>query len=384
MTKATVDRAELKRALGVLTKCVWQKANTLPALQQIRLSANGSVELTATDLEVAAVIRLERQDRGGEFQALLPAKLLAEHVRKSSRDRVIFERQEGMKVGLDGVATLVGCDIADFPQDLGADGDLVAKFQAFQLAAALHETKYASSSEVVRYALTGVLLNIWKGGKADVVASDGRRLATARIKAWEAQDLRVILPYKTAEVLERLAAEADPLDMVEVRAEHVKATDADGKTSKSDVLLRVNFRVGGAGLYSRIVEGHFPDYEAVRPHDPKHVFKADRKALIEGLEQVKQACTDKTLATKFTLSPGKLVLFSKTADVGEARAELKVESDCSSEAVFNPDYVLEFLKALPKTCDRVTFRLQDGKGSAALLEGCKGRDYIVMPLTITI
>ena len=396
MGKATVEREALKHALGVLAKCAYQKA-TLPAIQNVRFTANGHVQIEATDLEVSAVFKLARQGKGGEFQALLPAQRLAEYVRKAKGDTVTFERQDEFRTGLDGVAAMVGLSpLEDFPQTLGEDGKLLARVAAGELATALRVVKFAASSEVVRYALTGVLFEVRRTGtgngpksyKGAFVASDGKRLSAANVSVDsvdKAAQCRIIIPWKAAELLERMAAGVDPLDWVEVRGVPVQATDAaTGKKSETADMIQAHFRVGVADLFSRLVQGHFPDWQAVVPANVDQVATFDRKQAIVEIERVRQACTDKTLATRFTFGPGKLTLFSKTQDVGEARADIPWEGNAQGSIVFNPDYVLDFLKALPKGSERVTLRFRDKACAGVFTGGIEGHSYVLMPLTINI
>jgi DNA polymerase III subunit beta len=382
MSKATVDRAALKRALGVLSKVANPKSR-IPVLTQVRLRVNGDVQLAATDLEVSAVVTLARQGRGGEFQALLPANRLAEYVKQSTAETVTFQNETAFKTNLDTGASLVGLDVADFPSSLGEEGTLLASFAAADLEQALHLTKHAASAEVVRYALTGVLFDVRKG-KAALVASDGKRIAVARSAVKANRDVKAIIPYSAAVLLERIAGQADPNARVELRATIVKSTNVQtGEQKETAEIQHLHFVVGDTGLFTRIVEGHFPDWEAVVPSNLDKTFTVDRKALIAEIDRVKHACTDKTMATKFTFGGGKVVLFSKTPDVGEARAELPVEGEGELAIVFNPLYVLDFLKAQPKSVERVTLKFHE-KTNAGLFTGPKGHDYILMPLTINL
>jgi DNA polymerase-3 subunit beta len=366
MTTATVNRADLKHALGILTKCTFRKA-TVPVLQHVRLTANGHVQLEATDHEVAAVIKLERRERRGEFQALLPAGRLAEYVRKSKGETVTFEPKDKTTTSVDGIAAMVGLALDDFPTTLGEEGDLKATFAAGDFASALRLTEFAASTEVVRYALTGILLEV-RGTKGVTVASDGKRLAIRRFRAEKGGDFRAIVPWRAAELLQRLAERVDPLDNVRV------STYQGGE--------RLHFQIGGAGIFTRVIEGRFPDYELVIPATTEEAT-FDRQGLVAELERVRQVCTDKTLATRFTFSPGRLELFSKTQDVGEAKGSLRCDTSANLTIVFNPEYVLDYLKALGKASERVTVKLRD-RNSAALFSGGKGTEYVLMPLTINI
>lgn len=381
MSKATVDRAALRSALAVLTKCTHPKA-TIPVLQHVKLSVNGDVQLSATDLEVGAVIRLERKEKGAKFQALLPAKRLAEYVRKSKAETVSFETS-GLNTTLDGSAVLVGLDLNDFPSTLGEEGERQAAFNAQEFADAIRLTKFSASVEVVRYALTGVLLETNGKGGAALVASDGKRLSAAWIKASDSHKaLRVIVPYNTVEALERLAADAPENVKVELLVSWVKATK-DGVQTDTDIVERVCFRVGKSLIFTRVVEGHFPDWRAVTPSNTPLAFTFDRKAMLAEVEKVAQACTDKTMAVRFSFDGVRCKLFAKTVDVGEAHGEVAVEGNGLVAIVFNPLYVVDYLKALPRGSERVTLKVKD-KTSAGLFNGHKGHDYVCMPLTIII
>jgi DNA polymerase-3 subunit beta len=367
----------------VLTNVAPGKSH-IPVLDHVRLSVNGTVKLEATDLEVSAVIDLPRQWKGGKFQALLPAKRLAEYVRKSTFETTVFENESAFKTNLDGAASLIGGDIKDFPETLGQEGTLISTFAAGELATALRLAKFAASYEVVRYALTGVLFEVRNAGLSALVASDGKRLSAARIKAKSDRHVRVVVPLHTAELLEKVSAQADPALRVEFRATLVKATDVKtGVQSETDTIQQIHFKVGPVSLFSRIIEGHFPDWELVVPNNGDKVFVIDRATLAQEIERVKQACTDKTLATKFTFEAGKLTLFSKTQDVGESRAVLAADGKDEISIVFNPLYVLDYLAALPKGVDRVTLRVKD-KTAPGLFQSVKGHDYILMPLTINV
>jgi DNA polymerase III subunit beta len=374
MSKATVERAALKDALAVLTKVGFAKSR-IPVLTQVKLSVNGDVRLSATDLEVAARFRLARAERGGEFQALLPTARLAEYVRTSTYERTVFEPQDEFTTRLDGSsATLVGLSVADFPEVIGEEGEPWAEFNAGEFAEALRNVLPSVSREVIRYALTGVLLEI-KGKSAALVSSDGKRLSAARIKPENGKPCRFIIPLKTAELLERIAGKAG-----DAKVEVLVAWIAG---SEKPEVKGLHFRIGNADVYSREIVGHFPDWEAVVPAGLTEVFSFDRKALTVELARVAQACTDKTQAVKFTFGGGTCELYTKTQDVAEARGVVGVDGKGAVSTVFNPLYVLDYLKALPKSVKRVTLKLRD-KASAGLFQGAKGHDYIVMPLTITL
>ncbi len=92
--------------------------------------------------------------------------------------------------------------------------------------------------------------------------------------------------------------------------------------------------------------------------------------------------TDKTRAVKFNLGKGRIVLFARTQDVGEAKVELPIDYKGEElEIVFNPDYVADYLKVVAD--ETVELHLKD-KGAAGVFRAGKDYVYVLMPLTITI
>src|SRR5262249_22741826 len=111
----------------------------------------------------------------------------------------------------------------------------------------------AAEGETARYAMTGVLWEL-EGDHIKLVATDGRRLALTEgkakahgghtTKAWARPPL---VPLKAMSLLER-------------------SLQPDGQVVR--VCLRPNevlFRTETAVIYSRLVDGRFPDYRQVFP-----------------------------------------------------------------------------------------------------------------------
>jgi len=92
--------------------------------------------------------------------------------------------------------------------------------------------------------------------------------------------------------------------------------------------------------------------------------------------------TDKTRAVKFSLGKNRLVLFTRTQDVGEAKIEIAAEYKGDElDIVFNPDYVADYLKVLSD--ESVEIQLKD-KNSAGVFRAGKDYVYVLMPLQIAL
>jgi DNA polymerase-3 subunit beta len=371
MSTVTVQRKALIAALSVLGRVAPKRTN-IPVLNMVRFIANGTLKMQATDLEFGAQACIDRIGGRGDATLALPPLRLIPLLRAGTGELVELKTDKANGVTVDG-AQIVGMDPADFPSvpDV-TGGELLARIDGQELADAYRGTIRSVSTEVVRYALTGVLLDMdpsRKGCKACMVSSDGKRLMR-----WELFDAtvkkaaRIIIPPKSLKAL---------VDLIGKHGTEVHVRQ--DKTAPE----RATLCMGDEGVFTRLIDGHFPDYDAVTPTNLGEPWGVSRTELLAGLEKMAPALTDKTLATRFTFTPGKLTLYSRTVDVGEAKAELECDGKGEGQVVLNPDYVTDYLLALPKGIERVGVRFKD-KTCATLWQSTAADRYVLMPLTVNL
>lgn len=368
MAKMLLETRALRDALAVLTKVVPRTSN-IPTIQNVRLEMNGDVTLAATDLEIGAMIRLPRLGGDGTAVAVVPAHRLAQAIRAKKAERVTLEIGADNVLRVDDSGRLVGEDPADYPTLPKLTGKPVAVFKAADFAQAVKSVVFACSTEVVRYVLTGVLVETAKKN-AHLVTSDGKRLASQGLTPVRApRECRAIFSVKLLQLAAGLAVKAG----------------ADGTVGVylHDDELTAHLTIGDAVVYGQLMEGTFPDWQAVTPAIEDAPWTMDRAALTAALVTVLQGCSEKNMAVRFTFGDGKLTLFSRAQDVGEASAELPVEGDRELAVVFNPDFVLDYLKALPKGVERVTVNAKD-KTSASVWTASDRHVYVLMPLVVQV
>ena len=373
MTTAIVDRKELKKALQIVNRAV-PKRTTLPAIQNVRLSAeNGYLEVAGTDLEHAVRIPVRRLNGKGNGVALLPGRALAAHVTKAKGDTLAFEWTDDGKhhVATVGAAKIVGIAPADYPVLPEFEAGDAVKIHGGDFAAAVASVTFAVSTEIVRYALTGILLEV-KGGKAHFVASDGKQLAHQTVHCTGPAG-RVILSRTTADLVSRLAKRAPDAD-VEIRM--------DAKEFK------VSIRVDGARVLARTIDGNFPDWRMVVPKYNTLHAEIGRDDLLDAIEQVLPCTTEQTRAARFTFRPAHVELFTRAQDVGEATAKAATVATAPTlgKVILNPEYIRDYLKALPKGVkgvETVKVYVKNGE-SAVRFAATHDHEYVVMPLTIDL
>lgn len=339
-----------------------------PILKNLKaVAGDGRCTLIATDMEVGIRLDVQGLTIQEPGEAILPAaKLIA--ILRESRDAELSIEADPTTVVVRGANLefdMPSEDPAQFPDFPHFNENKYHEITAATLQQMIRRTIFATADETARYSMTGVLWEL-DGDKARLVATDGRRLALAEGLATGTgghgtKGQTPVVPTKAMALLERnLQAE-----------EAVKVC-----LRPNDVL----FRTGRAVIYSKLVEGRFPDYRAVLPKKQAVTIPLQP---IEFNAAVRQAAimtdTDARRVT-FKFSKGKLTLQAQGAMAGRSKIEIPLEYDGKPIDVnFNPEYLTDMLKVLGPT-DPLTLDLIDG-ASPALLRSGEQYSYLVMPLT---
>src|SRR5438309_4507608 len=175
-----LDRDAFLKGLQMVQNVV-EPRQTLPILANVLLETEeGTVRLTATDLEVGARVSIPARV-AGKGAITVSARKLAEIVKELPAAAVTLRVHDNAAVSLKcGSASykLVGMAPDDFPPVVPAAQANWIKLEAKTLREMLAATSFAISHDETRYALNGVLFAL-AGKDARLVATDGHRLAMA-------------------------------------------------------------------------------------------------------------------------------------------------------------------------------------------------------------
>ncbi|HVY61114.1 MAG TPA: DNA polymerase III subunit beta [Planctomycetota bacterium] len=366
--KLTCDRLELSEALG-LAATVVPARSPRPVLQNVCIRARkDGVEVLATDLEVSIRAKITRVDVDREGDALIPAaravaivrELQGDKVEIASEDRIATISAEGSKF------KVVGEDPGEFPQiptfDV-SEKDAI-KFGRTQLEAMIRKTVFAAASEGARYALNGVLFDL-KENRLRLVATDGKRLALCERPVELAADsaaVHCVVPTKGVQHLAKLAGPDD--ETVSLRFSDRQVLAASSR----------------ATLSAQLVQGHFPPYDGVIPKGHPRKVEFEAGAFLAALRRASVLTTEDSKGVKLTFGFNKLVLSSRTPEVGESTIDLPVPyADDPLEVSFDPKYLIDAMKVLDS--DRFALELKDDTSPGVLHEG-ESFTYVVMPISL--
>jgi len=342
-----------------------------PVLRNIKaIVQQDRCTLMATDLELG--IRLEvlgvKIEEPGE--ALLATSKVISILRESVDEEMTIEAgpEKCIIRGQANEFEMPGEDPAAFPDIPAFSEDKYHEIAGGVLREMIHRTLFAAAStEHSRYGATmGVLWEL-DGDNATLVATDGRRLALAKGPATAhgghtTTGQTPVVPSKAMSLLERSLTDPDETIRVSFRPNEVLM-----KTEK-------------AMVYSRLVEGRFPNYRQALPQKLPNKVPLTAGPFQAAVRQAAIMTDDESKRVTFSFQKKKLTLAAKGAESGRSRVELPLEYDGKSvEIGFDPKFVLEMLRVVPADA-AMTLELGDSE-SPGLFRYEPDYLYVIVPLS---
>jgi DNA polymerase III subunit beta len=367
--KAICPREVLLSACQLASAAIPAK-EVKPILKNLKaVAADGRCTLMATDLEIGIrldVVSLIIQETG---EAILPAAKLINILRET--------RDNELQLEADATACIVkgdsfffempGEDPAQFPEWPTFTEDKYHELTAGVLREMIRRTVFAVAESTNRYSMSGVLWEL-EGDEARLVATDGHRLAVAQGQAIPAgghttKGQAPVVPTKAMSLLERnLMGDGEELVKVCVRP--------------NDVL----FRTETAVIYSRLVEGRFPNYRQIIPTKHSSRVKLPVGPFMAAIRQAAIMTEDDSKRVAFSFTKGKLTLEAQGQTTGRSKVSMPVELDGKEIKInFNPVYVLDMLKVMGPDVELV-LEMED-PGRPAVFRCGSTYTYLAMPLT---
>ncbi|MCE2861748.1 MAG: hypothetical protein RIR76_664 [Verrucomicrobiota bacterium] len=373
--KFKINRDHFANGLAQVLNVVGSKA-TMPILSNVLIEAEkDQISLTTTnlDLGIRCKIKAEVKETGS---VTLPVKRLAGIVRELPNLDVVFDGAANHQVKLtSGGSTfrIMGIGKEEFPPLPEFGEDHVYSLDQADLAMMLKSVSYAQSTDESRYILNGVYFN-FRDGKLSLVATDGRRLAllSKDIPTPESGGGAIILPAKTVSELTRLLDKGAlvKINFNDRRAAFQIATDKDTSGLIDHIYL-----------YSKVVEGNYPNYQQVIPKETHQRIKLERELLLQCVHRAALVCSEKANSVKMKLSSNLLELTAQSPDFGEAHESMAISySGPELQVAFNPAFLIDPLRALTK--DEVFFEVKD-EVSPGVFKTLENFVCVIMPVRLT-
>ena len=373
--KFKINRDHFANGLAQVLNVVGSKA-TMPILSNVLIEAEKdqiSLSTTNLDLGIRCKIKAEIKEGGS---VTLPVKRLATIVRELPSVDVTFDGSPNHQVKLtSGGSTfkIMGIGKDEFPP-LPEFGDEKAyTLDQSELVSMLRSVSYAQSTDETRYILNGVYFN-FRDEKLTLVATDGRRLALSakEMEVPAANAGAIILPAKTVSELNRLLDKGTKvkINFNERRAAFQISTDKDTSGLIDHVYL-----------YSKVVEGNYPNYQQVVPKETHQRIKLERELLLQCVHRAQLVCSEKANSVKIKISSNLLEIFAASSDFGEAHESMAIGYNGPDlQVAFNPAFLMDPLKALTK--DEVFFEVKD-EVSPGVFKTLESFICVIMPVRLS-
>ena len=308
--------------------------NALPILDDFLFQIEeGQLTVTASDMETYISIKQDvMSDENGEIA--IPARTLLDIIKGIPEQPVTF------RVNMDtNMITLVSQNGKyQLPGDSGNDYPLLPEEEEVDnidirssiLNEAIGKTIFAVSNDELRPSMTGVLFQTDEDGLT-FVATDAQKLVRYKNKeAGSEIPGSIIIPKKALSLLKNAMPQEDTVVQI-----------AYNKTN-------CFFGFDNINIICRLIDGRYPNYEAVIPVDNPNKLVINRKDLQSSLRRLSVLANKSTHQVTFRISPEELELNSQDLDFsseGKEHLPCKYEGD-EMNIAFSAKYLSEILNAM--------------------------------------
>ena len=313
--------------------------NTLPILDDFLFNiSENELRITASDLETTMVVSIQPDLVEGAGEVTIPARLLIDILKNFPDIPVSFNIDETtlaieITTG-EGRYKMAGHKSDEFPQVPVLQDASQWEIPADVLACGFEKTIFATGNDEIRPVMTGVFMEMTNEG-LNFVATDAHKLVRYRRLDIKSETLAsFIVPKKPINQLKNtLSGKADEPVIVEFN-----------KTNAS-------FTMSGLKLVCRLIDGKYPNYNAVIPQSNPNKLTIDRQLLLSAIRRVAIFSSKATHQIRFKITGQELTLTAEDLDYyNEAKERLSCNYQGDDmEIGFNSRFFQEMLGNLNQT-----------------------------------
>lgn len=371
--KIQVSKSDLI-ALLAKTQNIVEKRNTMPMLINVLIDAqNDKLKIFATDLEVSLTdeISCEVKEPG---KVAIDAKNLFNLVKELNEGPIQILKKQNNWVEIrqnKSTFNIVGLSSDEYPIFPIYEGNEFLELPSKVLLEMIEKTIYSVSNDDTKYHLNGVFferLTNESSGQYRMVATDGHRLSLVdRSTGINSGTTRpgVIIPRK---------------GLHEVRK--ILETNKESQIKIAVEGAQLIVKLGPTLLMVRLIEGRYPNYQALIPQSLKRHAEMSKAELVASLRRVSLLSNQKSKGVTFTFSDGNLQITSNNPDLGDAKEEIEISYKGEEIKIgFNARYLLDALASIQE--DSIDLDLNDQLSPVVLRpHGDKNYTCIIMPMRI--
>ena len=362
--KFIVSSSQLLKQLQILGGVI-NTNNTLPILDNFLFElTNNELRISASDLETTMSTSIEVEaDESGAIA--VPARLLLDILKTFAEQPLTFKVEDNHTIEISsdsGKYALAYADGEEFPKAVELDSPSSATLQGDILATGISKTIFASGNDDLRPVMSGVFFQL-NPESLIFVATDAHKLVKYErkdIKANEAAEF--IMPKKPLNLLKNILA----------------GSEDEVKIDYNDTNARFSF--GGSVLICRLIDGKYPNYEAVIPRENPNKLTLDRSSFYNSVRRVSIFSSKTTHQIRLKMAGTELKISAEDLDFSnkaDERLQCSYEGD-DMQIGFNSRFLMEMLNHLNSNEILLEMSLPNRAGILTPVDGLEEGEEITM------
>ncbi len=309
--------------------------NPLPILDNFLFVVDkGNLKVSASDNESTITTSFSITDSKNGGKIAVPAKILLDTLKTFSEQPLTFlidEKTHGIEIVSDyGKYKLTGFDAEEYPKIPVIDKAKSFKISASALQDAINKSLFATGNDELRPVMSGVFFQLSKDN-ITFVATDAHKMVRYRRNDLNStNEGSFIVPKKPLNLLKNVLF--DPNETVNISHNDSNAF----------------FEINNFSLICRLIDGRYPNYEAVIPVDNPNKLTISRSALLNSVRRVSIFSNKTTHQVRLKITGSELQISAEDLDfANEANERLSCQFDGEDmEIGFNARFLSEMLSNL--------------------------------------
>ena len=307
--------------------------NTLPILDNFLFEINNNkLTLSSSDLESTMTSEIEIESTSTDKIAI-SAKLLTDILKTFSEQPLTFSKTDNNTIEIsasNGKYSLAYLNGDEFPKQIELLDAYETKVKASDLGNAINSTIFASGTDDLRPVMNGVFFQ-FNSDSLKFVATDAHKLVKFETTEYTANEVsEFIMPKKPLQILKGIL-QGENSELV------IQHNESNAK-----------FIFDKSSITCRLIDGKFPNYEAVIPKDNPNVLTIDRQLFLNSVRRVSIFSNKTTNQIRIKIAGTLLNISAEDFDFSN-KADENLECQFSGDDIqigFNSKFLIEMLNNL--------------------------------------
>ncbi|EAP86871.1 DNA polymerase III, beta chain [Croceibacter atlanticus HTCC2559] len=340
-------------------------SNTLPILDNFLFELdNNSLKISASDLETTMVSTIDvESDSQGSIA--VPARLLLDTLKTFPEQPLTFVKEDNNTIEISsnhGKYAVAYADGEEFPNAVALEDPSQTVLNGDVLATAISKTIFASGNDDLRPVMSGVFFQFAKDGLT-FVATDAHKLVKySRTDVSATNEAEFIMPKKPLTLLKGILAGSDSDVTVEYNESNAR------------------FTFDNVELICRLIDGKYPNYEAVIPKENPNKLTIDRSQFLNSVKRVSIFSNKTTHQVRLKIAGSELNISAEDIDYSnkaEERLTCAYQGD-DMQIGFNSRFLSEMLNNLNANEVQLEMSLPNRAGILTPVDGLDEGELVTM------